>query len=165
MSRILIISDSHGYNEWVEIAIKQARPFDMLFHCGDLQCPPEEIEKMAGGSCYMVRGNCDPRLNLPLTQVVDVEGHRIYMAHGHTLGVGYDLDSLLEEAAAVEADIALFGHTHRPYVDIEDDIYLFNPGSVSQPRQESREKTYGILEISDKGTISFEHKVLGKKQL
>ena len=39
-------------------------------------------------------------------------------------------------------DIVLYGHTHRPVIDIDDDIIAVNPGSLSHPRQEGRQPSY-----------------------
>lgn len=44
-------------------------------------------------------------------------------------------------------DIVLYGHTHRPVIDIDDDIIAVNPGSLSYPRQEGRQPSYAIMEI------------------
>lgn len=165
VSRILIISDSHGYHDWVRAAVRQADHFDMLIHCGDLQCEPKEIEDMVSCPCYMVRGNCDFRPDMPSSQIVLVPDHKLYIVHGHVQGVNYDLDELEDEAFANGCDIALFGHTHRPYCNNENGIILFNPGSVAQPRQESMERTYGILEIDDQGEVHIYHEVIGKKRL
>ena len=163
VSRIMIISDSHGYNDWVKAAVKRAEHFDMLIHCGDLQCDPKEIEDMVSCPCYMVRGNCDYRADLPSSRTVLVPDHKIYIVHGHIPGVQYDLDDLENEAFSNGCDIALFGHTHRPCLEQENGITMFNPGSVAQPRQDSREKTYGILEIDEYGEFQLYHEVIGKK--
>ena len=55
-------------------------------------------------------------------------------------------------------DIVMFGHTHRPVIQVEDEITLINPGSISYPRQQDGKNTYIILEISDSGEFTFELK-------
>ncbi len=35
--KVLIVSDTHGRDENLEIAINREAPFDMLVHCGDVE--------------------------------------------------------------------------------------------------------------------------------
>ena len=44
-------------------------------------------------------------------------GKRVFFSHGHMYGVKVGLEQFLEGARNVKADIALFGHTHRPMLD------------------------------------------------
>ena len=52
-------------------------------------------------------------------------------------------------------DIVLYGHTHRPVIDIDDDIIAVNPGSLSYPRQEGRQPSYALMEIDREGKVHF----------
>ena len=45
----------------------------------------------------------------------------------------------------------MFGHTHRPLIQIEDELTFINPGSISYPRQADKRCTYIMLEIDDNG--------------
>lgn len=54
-------------------------------------------------------------------------------------------------------DIAMYGHTHRPYIEIDEDITILNPGSLSYPRQEGRKPTFLLMEIDDMGEIHYAH--------
>ena len=45
-------------------------------------------------------------------------------------GVKYDLDTLADAAAARGAEVALFGHTHKPLVDMRGKTLFLNPGSI-----------------------------------
>ena len=49
--------------------------------------------------------------------------------------VSLDLQTLREECIARGIDIVMFGHTHRPLIQIEDELTFINPGSISYPRQ------------------------------
>ena len=35
--KVLIVSDTHGRDENLEIAVNREAPFDMLVHCGDVE--------------------------------------------------------------------------------------------------------------------------------
>ena len=84
-------------------------------------------------------------------------GHKIYAVHGHREGVGMGLSALRYNALQNECDIALYGHTHIPYLDEnEDDVTILNPGSISLPRQDDRKKTYAIIDIDEYDTVSYE---------
>ena len=55
----------------------------------------------------------------------------------------------------------MFGHTHRPLLDIDDEeLMLINPGSLSFPRQEGKRPSYIIMEIDEKGELQFELKYI-----
>ena len=45
--KVLIVSDTHGRDENLEIAINREAPFDMLVHCGDVEGREIFIEALA----------------------------------------------------------------------------------------------------------------------
>ena len=74
--------------------------------------------------------------------------------------VSLDPEYIIEEGAARKADIVMFGHTHKPYLEQKDGITVLNPGSISFPRQEGRKGSYMIMEIDEGGEPSFEQRYL-----
>ena len=62
---------------------------------------------------------------------------------------------LKKEAIAQEMDIVMYGHTHKPVIDVSDNIVAINPGSLSYPRQENRRPSYIIMEIDERGEAHF----------
>ena len=50
----------------------------------------------------------------------------------------------------------MFGHTHKPYMEEDNELLVLNPGSLSLPRQEGHRPTYIVMEIADDGQISSE---------
>ena len=88
MLRILIMSDSHGRNENVELAIAQVREeigeFQMLIHLGDVG-DARELESLAGVPCYIVRGNTDYDAKLLNANVIEAVG-------GSEIRIQLDLD-------------------------------------------------------------------------
>ncbi len=147
--RILIVSDSHGRDEYLLAAIEAERPFDLLIHLGDFQTDEREIEKMAGVPVFMVSGNCDYYTRISDVRFVELEGFRIFMAHGHNHGVRWgDTRRLTRTARQHGCDIVMFGHTHCPVEDRTDPkLLVLNPGSIALPRQQGREHTYMILTL------------------
>ena len=49
----------------------------------------------------------------------------------------------------------MFGHTHRPVINVGDAITMINPGSLSYPRQQDKKSTYIMMEVDDKENINF----------
>ena len=63
---------------------------------------------------------------------------------------------MADAAAARGAEVALFGHTHKPIALQKNGVFLFNPGSCG--RCYTGPNTYGVM-LLDKGRItSFAHK-------
>lgn len=160
MLRILIMSDSHGRNENVELAIAQVREeigeFQMLIHLGDVG-DARELESLAGVPCYIVRGNTDYDAKLLNANVIEAGGHRIFATHGHLYQVDMRLDLLRFAALENDCDIAMYGHTHVPYLEEDpDDVTILNPGSVSKPRQADHRYTYMVMEIDDEDEVTYE---------
>lgn len=160
MLRILIMSDSHGRNENVELAIAQVREeigeFQMLIHLGDVG-DAREIESLAGVPCYIVRGNTDYDAKLLNANVIEASGHRIFATHGHLYQVDMRLDLLRFAALENDCDIAMYGHTYVPYLEEDpDDITILNPGSISKPRQADHRYTYMVMEIDDEDEVTYE---------
>lgn len=160
MLRILIMSDSHGRNENVELAIEQVREeigeFQMLIHLGDVG-DAREIESLAGVPCYIVRGNTDYDAKLLNANVIETGGHRIFATHGHLYQVDMRLDLLRFAALENDCDIAMYGHTHVPYLEEDpEDVTILNPGSISKPRQADHRYTYMVMEIDDEDEVTYE---------
>ena len=154
MLRILIMSDSHGRNENVELAIAQVREeigeFQMLIHLGDVG-DARELESLAGVPCYIVRAK------LLSANVIEAGGHRIFATHGHLYQVDMRLDLLRFAALENDCDIAMYGHTHVPYLEEDpDDVTILNPGSISKPRPAGHRYPYMVMEIDDEDEVTYE---------
>lgn len=146
--KILVVSDTHGKNkELIERVKKMGKP-DLLFHLGDYVGDGLTIAKALGITPIIVMGNGDhPSSGFKEEELVEIKGKKIYLTHGHRLGVGFNLNRILYRARELGADLALFGHTHLPIIEKSGDIILMNPGSASYPRGFSDKKTFGIIEI------------------
>lgn len=128
--KVLAVSDSHGDYEAICRAVERERP-DMLAHLGDGWRDVDEARRRFPElPVERVPGNCDLRAGEDAVRVVLLEGRRIMLCHGHTFGVKYDLNRLLYAALEREADAVLFGHTHRPYVDVVQGVVMLNPGAI-----------------------------------
>jgi predicted phosphodiesterase len=63
---------------------------------------------------------------------------------------------LKDEAKSRGFNIVMYGHTHRPSIDMSDpEVTVINPGSLAYPRQEGRRPSYIIMEIDRHGEAHF----------
>ena len=149
--KVLVISDSHGRHELLRKAIGQEAPIDMLIHAGDVE---GDLERILGPKreyeIHAVSGNMDWGDSMPDSDLFDMGGHKVFLTHGHRYGVSYTLANLRETAEECGADVAIYGHTHMPALDEQNDILLLNPGSVARPRQQGLKKTYIMLTLDEK---------------
>lgn len=160
--RILIVSDSHGRNDYVKRAIEQAGAIDGFIHLGDVEDDVEELRLYAGCPSYIVMGNNDYGSGLPEHLNITIGGKKMFLTHGHRYGVNYDLKRLGLLGTLNKMDLVMYGHTHYPYLDIGEDITMLNPGSLTYPRQEGRARTFMTMEIDAQGKIEFFWHELGK---
>ncbi|MBR4529636.1 MAG: metallophosphoesterase [Lachnospiraceae bacterium] len=147
--KIVILSDTHGDNRVIDRVIEKEAPFDHLIHCGDAEV---SLDKYAAEDnpyrFHAVRGNCDYG-GLPDILNERILFYNVLITHGHRENVRYGVHDLLEIGLRNRADIILFGHTHVPEFGEEGGILYINPGSLTYPRGERREKTYAVLTLTE----------------
>ncbi len=146
--KILIVSDTHGRDTNLELAVEKEAPFDMLIHCGDVEGREFFIEALAECPCCIVAGNNDFFSDLPREEEITLGGRKALVTHGHYYGVSMDLYGITEEAASRGCEIVLFGHTHRPTAERCNGVLAVNPGSLAYPRQQGRRPSYAVMEAS-----------------
>lgn len=155
MDKILIVSDTHRKNEnYLEI-IRKCGPFDKVIHCGDVEGSEFTICEAAGCPVEMVMGNNDFFSNLPREKEFLLGKYKVWLTHGHNYYVSMDNQTIKKEARARGMDIVMYGHSHRPIVDYDNEIIAINPGSLTYPRQEGRKPSFIIMEIDSEGEAHF----------
>ena len=105
-------------------------------------------------------GNNDFFSDLPREEEIEIAGKKFLVTHGHYYGVSIDETGVVEEARSRNCDGVMFGHTHRPVLEVIDGILAINPGSLSYPRQMGRRPSYVVLETDEDGNITGEIKYL-----
>lgn len=154
--RILVTSDSHRNTPALKRAVNAAKPFDAFIFLGDGANDYDEVTmSLAGIHTYAVRGNNDYDSMLTQTAAVEIGGHRFLLTHGHRYGLWNGFDDIAASAELNNCAVALFGHTHCRHFSEENGVYLFNPGSVSLPR-DGQPPSYGIITIEN-GKLDFYH--------
>jgi putative phosphoesterase len=153
--KILIVSDTHRYTDDVVKVIKKVAPFDLLVHCGDAEVGIDTLERLAGCPVKAVAGNNDYGSDLPAEAEFMLGKYKVWLVHGHRHFVHIERGTLRREAERRGADIVMFGHTHRPSLEITPELTALNPGSLSYPRQEGRRPSYIIMEIDKNGEAHY----------
>lgn len=161
--KILIVSDTHRKDDNLQRVIEEQKPLDMLIHLGDAEGSEYLIEKWINEGCQleMVMGNNDFFSNLEREIELELAGHRILLTHGHYYNVSLGVENLRQEAIERHCDIVMYGHTHRPYLEVGVEVTVLNPGSLSYPRQEGRMPSYMIMELDDEGKAHYHTYYLG----
>ncbi len=160
--KILIVSDTHRNDENLKRVIAQEKPLGMLIHLGDSEGSEHLIPDWVNPQCRMemVMGNNDFFSLLDREREIEIGGHRAFITHGHYYGVSMGVEGLAEEAKSRGCEIAMYGHTHRPFFDVVDGVTVLNPGSLSYPRQEGRRPSYIVATLSEDGRLEFEQRYL-----
>lgn len=158
--RILVMSDTHRKDRNVERVLEKEGAFDRAIHLGDIEGSQQYISQLVNCPIDIVAGNNDFRGDLPREKVVTLDHFRILLTHGHYYFVSIDTEILAREAKKRGYDIVMYGHTHRPKVEIRNGVVLVNPGSLSYPRQEGRRPSYIVMEYEEGGQPGFEIRYL-----
>ena len=158
--KILIVSDTHKSHKNLDKVLEIVKPIDMLIHLGDVEGEDDYIQALADCPAHIIRGNNDFFSDLPREDVIEVEGNKILVTHGHYYGVSMAFDQLAEAARSRGCNAAFFGHIHVPVVEKEAGVLLVNPGSLAYPRQRGRRPSYAVMETDGKGEMHVEIRYL-----
>ena len=153
--KILIVSDTHRKTEYLEMVLEREKPLDLLIHLGDIEGDEDYIQVIAECPIEAVAGNNDFFTDLPGEREIQIGKYKVLLTHGHYYYVNAGIRHIKREAAARKIDIAMFGHTHRPFIEQDDEGIVLNPGSISYPRQEGRRPSYIVMELDEDGEASF----------
>ena len=149
--RAIVLSDSHGNTASLERAIASVgeKNIDLIIHLGDIARDVDYLEMMYYPiKVVSVVGNNDFMRSGDHERVITFDGHKIFICHGHTLGVSYGTEKLETMARVKECEAALFGHTHTPTLKkCDDGLIVLNPGSVSRPR--GSKPSFAVLETEN----------------
>ena len=157
MKRVIALSDSHGDKAALRAAVEQALrvgPVYAAAFLGDGLSDFAAVQPLlmeAGALCHAVRGNNDWGSREELAVSFLVNGVRFYACHGHEWHVKYGLDRLYYAAMECQAQVALYGHTHRPQIDLERGMYLINPGAVCD--RFGGGVAYADIRVADNGGV------------
>jgi putative phosphoesterase len=119
---------------------------DLVLHAGDLMDPALLEELAAYASVRAVRGNLDPpALDLPESLEFELGDIRVAMIHdsGRKQGRRARLQRRFPDTRVI-----IFGHSHIPFLEDEDDLMLLNPGSPTDRRRQPNH-TFALLRAGE----------------
>lgn len=149
MGLIGLISDTHGLLRPEVFAAMSG--VEIILHAGDVgEDVLEELRTIA--PVRAVFGNTDPPGTPGLESQIEmtVEGVRIHVSHGHEIGSPTP-QRLLER---YDADVIVYGHTHRQLVTRAGGRLVINPGAAGHRRFDLK-PSVGRLTITN-GTADVE---------
>lgn len=125
-----LISDTHGLlRPGVHKALTGV---ELILHSGDVGGADILDELRLIAPVRAVFGNTDPRGDPALTEeiCIAIDGITMHVSHGHEVGS----PTPAKLAARYDADIVVYGHTHRPLVSRLGKQLFVNPGSAGPKR-------------------------------
>jgi putative phosphoesterase len=125
-----LISDTHGL---VRSGVHDALAgVEFILHAGDVGGDDVLHELAIIAPVRAVHGNTDPAgdPSLPPAIGIEVGGLLIHVSHGNELGSPTPGKLL----AAYDADVIVYGHTHRQLVTRSHDRLVVNPGAAGARR-------------------------------
>lgn len=130
--RVGLISDTHGRLR--NDVFDRFEGVERILHAGDIGPPGLLADLAAVAPVTAVFGNTDGfdvRAEVPQVAVLELAGRTIVVLHGDQLGSPTPAGL---RRAHPDADVIVYGHTHRPMIDDSDGILVVNPGSAGAPR-------------------------------
>lgn len=129
MIKIVVLSDSHCNKQGITKLKQIMDEADYIITLGDMLGDYTTLVKDYKSKLIAVKGNCDNHY-LPDERIIDIEGVKLFVTHGHKYQVKSTYDNLLSKARQLQANVVLYGHTHVAAIDNRDEIMLVNPGTM-----------------------------------
>jgi putative phosphoesterase len=145
---ILVFSDSHHDTASMIYVLESMTP-DMVIHLGDNVHDARTLEGLFPEIAFQtVGGNCDFE-NIESEKTITLENTRFFITHGHRYGVKSGLGKVIKKGMDEKADIILFGHTHKSYIQNQDRTWIVNPGSISRIYKMGDHPSYAKITIEN----------------
>lgn len=161
--KYLIVSDIHGIKKYAEkiVDIFYKENADKIILLGDLYYYgyeiDEESKKVADilnnlkDNIICIRGNCDGIEAEKVSQfkfndyvIMNLNNKNFFFTHGHKYSI-YNIPNGI--------DVFVFGHLHTGFIKRIDNILCVNTGSISLPRNNTKNS---YLIINDKEIILYD---------
>jgi len=139
-----LIADTHGL---IRPGVHEALTgVELILHAGDVGGPGILDELRLIAPVKAVFGNTDAPDDPSLSDkiLIDVDGLRVHVSHGHEVGS----PTPAKLAARYDADVVIYGHTHRQLITRLEGRLFVNPGSAG-PKRFSLSPSVARLTIAD----------------
>ena len=152
--RIVIMSDSHkAVGTLLDIIERHKNNADLFIFLGDVDNDFDEVLMAYPDIRYKrVVGNNDRFSTNPASDMITMNGKKIFFTHGHIFHVKRGNEEIIEYCRKIGADLCLYGHTHRQFTDYDNGLYIMNPGAAFKGE-------YGVADITDNGIALITNKI------
>lgn len=148
--KFVVVSDSHGsYQELIDV-VNINQDADIFIHLGDYEIPEYLLNRF-----IFCKGNCDFLSTQKNSFNIDYDFGKLHFEHGNHI----DFKHFEEYVESKNAKIFLFGHTHKKIALKIKDTYVFNPGSLTRPR-DGNVGSYLIINVDNDNNISYQFKTI-----
>ena len=116
-----LISDTHGLLR--DEAIRALQGVDLILHAGDVGAPDivEQLSRIA--PVHAILGNVDHGDWLPSMRTVEIGNCRVLLLH-----------NIADLPGTAGVDAVVYGHSHKPLVEMRHEVLFVNPGSAGRRR-------------------------------
>ena len=143
--KIGVISDTHGYlDPRVE---KIFAGVDHILHAGDIGYPSLILELEDIAPVTAVLGNNDAGLDFRESEIVELGGRKFFVHH--IVNPHAPIETLAARIRKEQAEVVVFGHTHKKFSQTVDGILFLNPGYSGKPKL-GAERSVAILHLEGK---------------
>src|SRR5216110_2614 len=139
-----LIADTHGL---IRPGVHDAlQGVEVILHAGDVGGSEILDELRLIAPVKAVFGNTDPAGDPALADQINLEigGARIHVSHGHEVGS----PNPAKLAERYDADVVIYGHTHKQLVSTLGEQLFVNPGAAG-PRRFKLSPSVARVKISD----------------
>ncbi|MCL2424782.1 MAG: metallophosphoesterase [Oscillospiraceae bacterium] len=147
-TKIIVFSDSHRDTRRMSYVIEKTSP-DAVIHLGDCIDDARKIKaRFPNITHHMLKGNCDYISYGDDELFISLGELKLFLTHGHGYYVKEDLSRLTLRASELEANLVLFGHTHKACIVEKNGITFMNPGQMEH-HFSRRKASYGVVTLSN----------------
>ncbi len=152
--RIVIMSDSHGaVGTLLDIIERHRDNTDLFIFLGDVDNDFDEVLMAYPDIKYKrVAGNNDRYSSHMTSDLINLNGKKIFFTHGHIFHVKHGNEEIIEYCRKIDADICLYGHTHKQFTNYDNGLYIMNPGTAFTG-------AYGVIDLVDNGIALIANKI------
>lgn len=174
--KYLVASDIHGSLYYAKKIVEkfEIETADKIILLGDLyyhgprnplplEYNPMEVSKLFNNikdKLLVIKGNCDAEVDEMISEFkfnehirLEIGTKKFYFTHGHR----NNINNIPEDC-----NVLVYGHFHAGFITIEDDVICVNAGSVSLPKNDTKNSylliTDEYIELKD-----FDNNIIDKK--
>lgn len=149
-----MVSDSHRAMRYLyKIVEKHMDTADLFVFLGDMDDDFDKVLMLYPDIKYeRVAGNNDFSSVYPYEKLLELNGKKVFICHGHTKHVKFGYEEIVSFSKNIGADLCLFGHTHIAVNSYDDGLYILNPGAVCSGE-------YAMVDIEKSGIVLIPCKI------